>query len=139
VYLLDTNILSELIKKRPNRSLLEALRSKPPEDLFTSTICVLELRFGSALRADFEPFWHKIEQEIISRLTIIPFGKIEALVAGDILSALKKKGQPIGLEDVMIGATAIANRLTLVTGNTRHFSRIEGLKVENWLAHGQPC
>lgn len=133
MYLLDTNILSELIKKRPNQRLVTRLRSKGSEELFTSTICVLELRFGGALRPDFEAFWTKIEQEIISRVTVVPFGHEEAIVAGDILSDLKKEGRNIGLEDVMIGATAMANRFTVVTANIRHFSQIKGLRVENWL------
>lgn len=134
MYLLDTNILSELIKKRPNPSLLRHLQSRAPQDFFTSAICVLELRYGSALRHNFESFWARIEEQIISRVTVIPFGHEEALVAGDILSTLKKKGQLIGLEDILIGATALANRLTVVTGNTRHFTKIRGLSVENWLA-----
>lgn len=134
MYLLDTNILSELIKKRPNKEFLERLRSKHPEDLSTSAICILELRFGSALRPDAVSFWAKIEQGIISRVRVIPFGKKEALVAGDVLASLKNKGQIIGIEDVIIGATAMANHLAMVTANIRHFLRIEGLRVENWLA-----
>ncbi len=134
MYLLDTNILSELMKRHPNHGLVTRLRLIAPDELFTSVICVLELRFGSALRPDFPAFWAKIEREIISRVTVIPFGNEEAIVAGDILSELKKKGRNIGLEDVMIGASAMANKLIVVTANIRHFSRIEGLRVENWLA-----
>ncbi len=135
MYLLDTNILSELIKKRPSPNLIRHLQLKAPQDFFTSSICVLELRFGSALRPDFESFWTKIEEQVLSRVTVIPFGYKEALIAGDILSGLKKKGQLIGLEDILIGATALANRLVVVTGNIRHFRRIQGLKVENWLGN----
>lgn len=134
MYLLDTNILSELMKRHPNHGLVTRLRLIAPDELFTSVICVLELRFGSALRPDFPAFWAKIEREIISRVTVIPFGNEEAIVAGDILSELKKKGRNIGLEDVMIGASAMANKLTVVTANIRHFSQIEGLRIENWLA-----
>ena len=60
MYLLDTNILSELVKKRPNPQVLSQLRSKSALTLFTSCICIMELRFGSALRDDFEVFWEKI-------------------------------------------------------------------------------
>lgn len=138
MYLLDTNILSELIKKRPNPNLLSHLRSKPAHELFTSCVCVMELRFGSALREDFEIFWQKINREILSRINVVPFGELEALTAGDLLADIRKNGRSIGMEDVMIAASAIANKYTVVTANTRHFSRIKGLSVENWLTtlHG---
>jgi len=132
MYLLDTNILSELVKKRPNPQVLSQLRSKSTLTLFTSCICIMELRFGSALRDDFEVFWEKINKEIISRVKILPIGEKEALVSGDILADLRKTGQSIGVEDVLIAASALTNQCTIVTANTRHFSRIKSLKVENW-------
>lgn len=133
MYLLDTNILSELIKRKPNIHLLARLESEPAHALFTSCICIMELRFGSALRDDFEKFWQKITKEIISRINILSIGDKEAQIAGDILAKLRTSGQIIGLEDVLIAASAITNQYTVVTGNTRHFLRITGLQVENWL------
>ena len=100
MYLLDTNILSELIKRHPSPHLLSQLGSKPAHSLFTSSICVMELRFGSALRDDFETFWQQIIREIISRVNIVPIGEKEAMVAGDILADLRKTGNIIGLEDM---------------------------------------
>ena len=132
MYLLDTNILSELVKKRPNPQALAQLRSKSALTLFTSCICIMELRFGSALRDDFEVFWERINNEIISRVKILPIREKEALVSGDILADLRKTGQTIGIEDVLIAASALTNQCTVVTANTRHFSRIKDLKVENW-------
>lgn len=133
MYLLDTNILSELIKKRPNPHLIKCLSTQSSENLFTSVICVMELRMGSALRDDFHLFWKRISDEIISRVNIIPIGADEAKAAGDIIAILKKTGQLIGIEDVLIAATAITHRLTAVTANVNHFNRVEGLSVENWL------
>ena len=133
MYLLDTNILSELIRRKPNAHLMGRLGSEPAHTLFTSCICIMELRFGSALREDFEIFWQKISKEIISRVSILPLDEKEVLVAGDILAGLRKAGQIIGLEDVLIAASAITNQYTVVTANTRHFSRIAGLRVESWL------
>ncbi len=133
MYLLDTNILSELIKRKPNAHLLARLGSEPAHTLFTSCICIMELRFGSALREDFEKFWQKITKEIIYRVNILPIGEKEVLVAGDILAELRKTGQNIGLEDVLIAASAVSNQFTVVTANIRHFARITGLRVENWL------
>ena len=132
MYLLDTNILSELVKKRPNPQVLSQLRSKSALALFTSYICVMELRFGSALRDDCGVFWERINKEIISRVKILPITEKEAIVSGDILADLRKTGQSIGMEDVLIAASALTNQCTIVTANTRHFSRIKALKVENW-------
>lgn len=133
MYLLDTNILSELIKKRPNGHLLSQLRSKPSHTLLTSCICIMELRFGSMLREDFEVFWPKINREIVSRVRVVPLGEKESLLAGDILADMRKTGQSIGIEDVLIAASAMTNKCIMVTANVRHFSRISGLVIENWL------
>jgi len=133
MYLLDTNILSELIKRKPNANILTRLGLEPSRTLFTSCICIMELRFGSALRKDFERFWRKITNEIISRVNILPIGEKETVIAGDLLADLRKTGQIIGLEDVLIAASAITHQYTVVTANTRHFSRITGLQIENWL------
>ena len=133
MYLLDKNILSELIKRKPNAQLLERLRLEPPYALYTSCVCIMELRFGSALRDDFERFWRKITHEIISRVNILNIGPKEALIAGDILADLRKGGQIIGLEDVLIASSALTHQFTVVTANIRNFARITGLQVENWL------
>jgi tRNA(fMet)-specific endonuclease VapC len=93
----------------------------------------MELRFGSMLREDSDKFWERITKEIISRVNIIQIGAKEALTAGDILAALRKTGQIIGIEDVLIAASALTKQCSLVTANTCHFSRIKSLKVENWL------
>jgi predicted nucleic acid-binding protein len=133
MFLLDTNILSDLLRKRPNPHLIDRLSIQTPENLFTSVICIMELRMGSALRADFHSFWERIAREILSRVNIVPIGEKEAIIAGDILAHLKRSGQWIGMEDVLIAATAINRHLTAVTANVSHFNRIEGLHVENWL------
>ncbi|SPD73172.1 conserved hypothetical protein [uncultured Desulfobacterium sp.] len=132
-YLLDTNILSQLIKKSPNSHLITRLASKSPQSLVTSCICVMELRFGSALRKDFESFWSNVFEEILSRVGILPLGFEEVLIAGDTLAQLQKAGEPIGIEDVLIASTAINHQCTMVTANIRHFSKIKGIIVENWL------
>lgn len=134
MYLLDTNVLSELIKKRPNPNFIARLRTEKSRDLCTSSICVFELRFGSVLRDDFPIFWQRIMNEILSGISILDFTEEEALSAGDILAQLQKTGQKIGVEDIFIAATALANGCTLVTANTKHYSRITGLKIENWIS-----
>jgi len=133
VFVLDTNILSELIRKKPNSHLLKRLSECPAENLFSTCINVMELRYGSAMRRDSKEFWRKIEEEINSRLTILGFDERGAALCGDLLADLEKQGRPMGIEDAIIGSIALSHGFILVTGNVSHFSRIPSLKVKNWL------
>lgn len=133
MYLFDTNVLSEVLKKKPNGSLLQRLSGIPAEAQCTSCICLMELRYGSRRRADHETFWKRIEAELLSRVEIIPVTSDIALLAGDIAAELSLQGKGISPEDLLIGASALASEMTLVTANTRHFEVIRDLKVENWL------
>ena len=65
-------------------------------------------------------------------MTILDFSISEAVVAGDIFAHLARRGELIGMEDVLIGATALVREYTVVTGNVRHFERIPDLQIENW-------
>jgi len=69
---------------------------------------------------------------VLSGLQILPLAQEEAEQAGDLLAALESQGKPIGIEDVLIGATALVHGLTVATRNVKHFDRIEGLTVESW-------
>jgi len=131
-YLLDTNVLSELLRKRPNERVLERMGRVPSESLLTSSISVTELRYGAARHPQGDALWERISREVLPRVNILPLGTVEAEKAGDLLALLESRGAPIGLEDVLIGATAFIHHLTAVTRNVKHFARIEGLKVESW-------
>lgn len=134
MYLLDTNILSHLVRKQPDPHLAEKLRRHSSDTLFTSCICVMELRHGAARRQDHGVLWRRIEREILQRVQILGIGTEEALLAGDVLAGLWSVGRPIDIEDVLIGATALSRRLTVVTNNVAHFRRIPNLPVEDWIA-----
>jgi tRNA(fMet)-specific endonuclease VapC len=131
-YLLDTNILSEVLKRRPSQALLTKLRTAPATALATSTICVMELRFGAARTPGDADLWERISRNILALVQILPVGRDEAVRAGELLARLEARGEPIGVEDVLIAATAQVHDLTVVTRNERHFRRIHGLPVENW-------
>jgi predicted nucleic acid-binding protein len=133
VFLLDTNIISELIKKQPNPYLLERMEDVPDASLHTASVCAMELRFGALRVTSSEALWTKIQKRILSRIQILHFGYQEAMKAAELLAALYASGRPIGIEDTMIASTAISNGLIVVTANTEHFSRIPGLPSENWL------
>jgi tRNA(fMet)-specific endonuclease VapC len=94
----------------------------------------MELRYGALRREDGGVLWSKIQENIISKLQILSIGYKEALKAGEVLYRLLSIGKPIGVEDVLIGSTALSNDLIVVSANTKHFSRIPDLTVENWLS-----
>jgi len=132
MYLLDTNILSELVKKTPNKNLIEKIKNVPSASLNTASVCVMELRFGALRRGNPEDLWLTIQQRIISKIRILDFSYNEALKAAQVLYELYSMGQPIGIEDIMIGSIALSHDLTVVTANIKHFSRIPNLRIENW-------
>ena len=133
MYLLDTNILSELAKKTPNDNLRARLSEVSSATLCTASVCVMELRYGALRVRDGASLWSKLQERILSRLRILGFGYKEAIQAGGVLRALHAAGGPIGIEDVMIGSIALSNGLSVITANIKHFSRIPELNVENWL------
>jgi tRNA(fMet)-specific endonuclease VapC len=93
----------------------------------------MELRHGAARSGDSAALWNRIDREILQRLTILDVGSDEAVIAGDVLAHLRRAGRTIDVEDVLIGATALSRGFTVVTNNVRHFRRIPGLAVEDWL------
>ena len=132
MYLIDTNVLSELIKKNPDSNFMAKLRVTPADALFSASICIMELRYGALKCGNPSDLWTKIEQRILPRIHILPFSYKEAIKAGDLMHHLYSIGQPIGIEDTMIASTALCNGLTLVSANIKHLSRIPDLKMENW-------
>ena len=133
MYLLDTNMLSEIIRRNPNKNFIKKLGTIPSAAIFTATICVMELRYGVMKRGNPRDFWEMIEQHILSKVRILNFSYNEAIKAGELIHQLYSIGQPIGLEDIMIGSIALCNDLTIVSANTKHFKKISNLRVENWL------
>jgi tRNA(fMet)-specific endonuclease VapC len=90
-----------------------------------------ELFYGS-MRSNNPVKSLQIQQEFLQQFISIPFDDAAAMVYGTIRANLAKAGTPIGPNDLQIAAIALANELTLVTHNTREFSRIQGLKLEDW-------
>lgn len=133
MFLLDTNVISELIKRQPNTHLMARMEDIPDASLSTASVCAMELRFGALRVPNGEALWAKIQKRVLSKIQILSFGYQEALKAAELLAALYVSGRPIGIEDTMIASTALSNALIVVTANTEHFSRIPGLQSENWL------
>jgi len=102
-----------------------------PSELCISAITVAELRFGACRRASRKI--HELIDVFVSDVAVLPFDEICASHFGRLGAELAATGTPIGDFDVLIAAHAVAIEAILVTNNTRHFNRIKGLSVENWL------
>ena len=128
-YLLDTDSVSYSL--RGQGGVGARITSQRPSELCISSITLAELRFGADRRRSRK--LHGLIDTFISAVEVAPFDEAAATQFGKLGSALAAKGTPIGEFDVLIAAHAVSLRCVLVTNNLRHFSKVPGLKVENWL------
>ena len=129
-YLLDTNIISDVIRN-PDGPAARRIEQVGPKAIFTSIIVASELRYGCVKKGSPE-LLTRVEA-ILETIPVLPLDIPADAEYGGIRAELETAGQSIGMNDLLIAAHAHALKLTLVTDNTREFSRIRGLKVENWL------
>jgi predicted nucleic acid-binding protein len=123
--ILDTNVLSALMRQTPEAAVVKWLDEQPRTSIWTTSVTLLEIQFGihilvagkrrSALMAAFEAILQTIEHRVA------PFDDAAALEAGDLMASRNKKGRPVELRDTMIAGIAIARRATFATRNTEHF------------------
>jgi tRNA(fMet)-specific endonuclease VapC len=131
MWLLDTNICSYILKQRPP-SVLQRFSEVGAEHLATSSVVLAELLFGCARHPDGARIRREVE-DFVSRLPVVPWDAAAASAYGDLRAHLERQGTPVGGMDLMIGAHALALGATLVTNNVRHFARMPGVQVENWV------
>jgi tRNA(fMet)-specific endonuclease VapC len=133
-YLLDTDTLSNLTRRAVSVALLRRLADARPEELFTSAITFGEMVYGALRSQRSETLLRHMEVAVWPRVRVLPFDTDAAFAYGRLRVALERAGTPIGEGDLRIAAVAVSRELTVVTANVRHFSRVPGLTVENWLA-----
>lgn len=129
-YLLDTNIVSELLKNPQGRLAEKMLASGWEKYSCTSIIVACELRYGAAKRQS-PKLTFNVEQ-VLASLPALPFQDSADATYAIIRADLEQRGLPIGCHDLLIAAHAFSLDLIVVTANEREFSRIPDLKVENW-------
>jgi tRNA(fMet)-specific endonuclease VapC len=128
--MLDTNICIYIIKQKPP-VVLEHFRDYQIGDIALSSITLAELRYEVAKSHHREKNARALD-EFILPLEILPFDEEATTAYGEIRAALEKAGTPIGSMDLLIAAHAASLGATLVTNNTREFSRVPGLTVVDW-------
>ncbi len=132
MYLLDTNVLSELTKPRPDAEVTRRIYGTSQERLFASEMSRYELRFGAQLKEKPNEIWSRVVELILPIQVWLPVGAEVASATGDLDARLQREGKRIELADVCIAATALVFDLVLVTRNVRHFQGVPGLVLENW-------
>jgi tRNA(fMet)-specific endonuclease VapC len=129
-FMLDTNIVSDLVRNPGGRA-FQTWQKKGFPDLCISAIVTSELYFGIEKRQS-DRLSRGVE-EVLARVSILPYENPSARVYGRLRSTAERSGKIIGPVDLFIAAHALSLDMTLVTNNIREFSRVDGLKLENWL------
>lgn len=129
-FLLDTNVVSDLVR-RPQGVVAHHIAEVGEEAVCTSIIVAAELRFGAAKRGD--PRLTDRVDALLAAMRVLPLELPADEVYAQVRCALEKSGLPIGPNDLLIAAHALALECTLVTANVREFARVSGLAVVNWL------
>ena len=129
-YMLDTNICIYIIKKKPEKVICE-LHKHSPNEICISSVTYAELVHGVEKSQAVEKNRLALTM-LLSNIAIMDFDVGAANCYGKIRADLEKKGTPIGPLDMMIAGHAMSLGYTVVTNNTREFSRVDKLKIENW-------
>jgi tRNA(fMet)-specific endonuclease VapC len=128
-YLLDTNIVSYVIKNKPMSA--QQLFNQHAGHMAISAITLAELLHG-AEKSNAPARSLSVVEDFCTRLEVLPYGPKAAQHYGSIRSALERRGQTICVNDLHIAAHARSEGLTLVTNNLREFERVEALQLDNW-------
>jgi tRNA(fMet)-specific endonuclease VapC len=130
-FLLDTNILSDLVR-HPQGVVAEKIAQCGEDAVCTSIIVASELRFGAAKKN--APRLTAQVESILAAMDVLPFDSPADHAYAQLRLALEQAGTPIGPNDLLIAAHALAAECVLVSANLDEFSRVAGLRVVNWLA-----
>jgi tRNA(fMet)-specific endonuclease VapC len=129
VILLDTNICIYLINARPP-AVLARFQQYRLGDIGLCSVVAAELAFGVAKSGSTRN--RQALEMFLAPLTILPFDAAAVWVYGDLRADLQRRGTPIGSLDTLIAAHALSQQALLVTNNTREFSKVPGLPLDNW-------
>jgi tRNA(fMet)-specific endonuclease VapC len=134
MYLFDTDTLSNVVKRKPSGRLLEKLEETPIAFQHTSAINVGEIYYGANRSSKKKQILMAFEEMVFPNVNILPFDRQSGQVFGILKAELEKRGIGCSEPDLRIAAVAIQHNLILITGNTKHFKNIPGLRIDNWIA-----
>lgn len=135
--LLDTNVLSELIREQPNDRVLSWLNRQAPESIWTTAVTVFEVRLGLEIlepgrrrRALEDAFAQVLTDDLDGR--VLPFDDVAAEAAGRFAAERRRLGRGIEIRDAQIAGIAIARKATIATRNVRHFEGSTVSLIDPW-------
>lgn len=131
MYLLDSNVCIRLLNESASSNMARKLAELTPDDIRLCSVVKSELYYGAYKSTKRDRNLANLNR-FFSQFISLPFDDNAAAIAGQVRAQLDLAGTPIGSNDLLIGAIALSNDLTLVTHNTREFGRINGLKYEDW-------
>ena len=132
-YLLDTNAVVALLRNKPAGVRERYRKAEAAGDyLALSSVVLFELWYGVAKSSQVPENTERLRILLSGDLDLLDFDDEDARIAGQVRAALEKGGTPIGAYDVLIAGQALRRGLTVVTANTSEFSRVAGLKWEDW-------
>ena len=129
-YLLDTNIVSDLVRN-PKGKVAQQIRTVGEAHVCTSIIVAAEVRYGATKKGSLR-LTSQLDA-VLRALEILAFEAPADAAYGLLRTRLEQAGRPIGANDLLIAAQALALGYTIVTDNEREFARVEDLRLENWL------
>jgi tRNA(fMet)-specific endonuclease VapC len=131
-YCFDTDVISAVMRATPPLHLVRRLARLPADQQTTTAVTLGELLYGASRKGSAE-LERRVRDLVVGALTVIPFDELAAEHYGPLRAQREREGRRLDEPDLRIASIALSRGLTLVTGNVRHFARVPGLRVENWL------
>ncbi|MCJ7472589.1 MAG: PIN domain-containing protein [Actinobacteria bacterium] len=133
MYLFDTDAITNILKKKPSKKLLKNIKSVSKKEGNISTITLGEIIYGAYKSQNPDFHLNNLKTILLPMVNILPFDSRAAYYYGKIRTDLEVSGKTIAHADIQIASIASSNNLIIITGNMKHFSRINGLIVKDWI------
>ncbi len=133
MFLFDTDVLSNIIKRKPSDALIDRLQTVPKQSQYTSSINIGEIYYGAYRSNRKNQILKAFEESVFPNITVLFFDGQSGKLFGRLKAQLEKKGISCSEPDLRIAAVALQHNLNLVTGNIKHFENIPGISLENWI------
>ena len=133
MFLFDTDVLSNIIKRKPSDVLINKLQTVPKESQYTSSINIGEIYYGAYKSNRKDQILKAFEESVFPNINVLFFDEESGKLFGRLKAQLEKRGISCSEPDLRIASVALQHNLKLVTGNIKHFENVPGIRIENWI------
>jgi predicted nucleic acid-binding protein len=133
MFLFDTDVLSNIIKRKPSDVLIDKLQTVPKKSQYTSSINIGEIYYGAYKSNRRDQILKAFEESVFPNINVLFFDEESGKLFGRLKAKLEKKGISCSEPDLRIASVALQHNLKLVTGNIKHFENIPEIRLENWI------